>query len=135
MIRFRPFQSLVLFGFAAAGAVAAQPADTRQLDGIVHEQMNYLEFRTAILGANWTPLVDPLCARNVYGRSGGPQDDTNICRQLPELESCSGDGYCSMYFVHEPSDRKVQVVTYGDYTRWELPGGQSDLAVMEWSYQ
>lgn len=103
--------------------------------GIVDEQMNYLQFRTALLGANWTPLVDPQCDGNVYGRPGGPKDDTNIYRQLPELESCSGDGYCSMHFVHEPSDRKVQVVTYGDYTRWELRGGQSDLAVVEWSYQ
>ncbi|RYE49526.1 MAG: hypothetical protein EOP24_03600 [Hyphomicrobiales bacterium] len=135
MIRFRPFLYVVLFGFAATSAVAAQSIETGQLDGIVDEQMNYLQFRTALLGANWTPLVDPQCDGNVYGRPGGPKDDTNICRQLPELESCSGDGYCSMYFVHEPSGRKVQVVTYGDYTRWELRGGQSDLAVVEWSYQ
>jgi len=135
MIRFRPFQYVVLFGLAATSVVAAQAVEKAELAGIVDEQMNYLQFRTAILAANWTALVDPQCDRNVYGRPGGPKDDTNICRQLPELESCSGDGYCSMYFVHESSGRKVQVVTYGDYSRWELPGGQSDLAVMEWSYQ
>ena len=135
MNRFRLFPYVVLFGLAATSVVAAQTVETGQLDGIVDDRMNYLQFRTAILGAAWTPLVDPQCDRNVYGRPGGPKDNSNICRQLPELESCSGDGYCSMYFVHEPSGRKVQVVTYGDYARWELPYGQSDLAVIEWSYQ
>lgn len=116
-----------------ASAMAATPRAS--LDAVVSKDMNYAQFRKAVLDAQWVPVADPQCDGNVYGAEGGPGNAANICTQLPELEACSGDGYCSMYFEHQSSGTKVHVVTYGDYSRWNLPGEQDDLAVVEWSYQ
>lgn len=124
---------IVLGMIVAPSAATAQESGT--LDQVVKGKKNYAQFRKAVLGAKWTPLVDPQCQANVYGRDGGPKDASNICTQLPEIEACSGDGHCSMNFEHKPSGKKIRVVTYGDYTRWNRSGEEDDLAVSEWSYQ
>ena len=97
--------------------------------------MSYVEFRAAALSAGWKPHVEPECRANVYGRDGGPNDGTNICTQLPELEACSGDGHCSMVFENSGSSKRMGVTTYGDYLKWNVPGEESALAVREWNYK
>lgn len=102
---------------------------------VVKPGMSYVEFRAAALSAGWTPHVEPECRANVYGRDGGPDDGTNICTQLPELEACSGDGHCSMVFEDSGSGKRMGVTTYGDYLKWNIPGEEPELAVLEWNYK
>lgn len=77
---------------------------------------NYASARTALLEAGWLPLRDPGCWTNVGGRA-------EVCNVLPETEACSSEGHCVMHFGHLARAKTVRMTTYGDWTRWNLPGG------------
>jgi hypothetical protein len=54
----------------------------------------------------------------------------HLCDQLPELNACSGDGYCLVKFRNAGTTQFVQATTYGDLSRWNDP--DSDLTVAHW---
>jgi hypothetical protein len=68
---------------------------------------SYAEFRQSALSWGWAPVVDPNCKTNVGGTA-------RICDKRPEVESCSGDGYCILRFQHRIKNVALKVVTYAD---------------------
>jgi hypothetical protein len=97
----------------------------------VRAGMDYRDFRQALLGAGWQSVRDPACETNVYGAPGALSEADNVCHQLPEIEACSGDGYCVMTFSG-PSGRRIRVTTYGDYSAWNEPEA---LGVLGWEQE
>jgi len=106
---------------SAATAAAAQPA----VDAGFKEGMPYATLRKQLIDAGWLPLRDPECWKNA-----GP--GSTVCGELPEVESCSGDGYCNMYFASADAGKRIEINTYGPYERWNVPGEESALAVKSW---
>jgi len=79
------------------------------IEAVVKKNMDYAELRNILLKNGWFPLVSPKCKTNVGGTA-------TVCDSSPEVNSCSGDGYCLMYFVHEADNVKMSITTYG--RRW-----------------
>jgi hypothetical protein len=102
-------------------AVSAQPA----VDADFAEDMAYATLRGRLIDSGWLPLRDPMCRENVGGTAP-------VCNELPEVESCSGDGRCVMHFANADDGKRIRVVTYGPYQRWNLPGEEAALAVKSW---
>jgi hypothetical protein len=90
-------------------------------------QMAYADLRAIALNQGWVPVANANCKENVGGTAA-------ICDQLPELESCSGDGYCLMSFAYFGTARptRLSVTTYGPYSDWRTPGTSSRLRVIRW---
>ncbi|MGN6153727.1 MAG: hypothetical protein ACTHOH_17240 [Lysobacteraceae bacterium] len=101
-------------------AAAGTPAPAKALPSAVAEGKPYATVRQALLADGWLPLRDPECWSNIGG-------DAPVCNQLPEVESCSSDGYCNMDFAD--GARRLEVTTYGPYDRWNTPGQESALQV------
>lgn len=127
---------LTAFALLAAAPALAQPtADSFTSPtpaglraGAVRSGMDYSAFRRALLRAGWRATRDPGCVQGVYGGDGTrAAGEPNICRELPEIESCSADGYCSMNF--RKARRTIRVTTYGDYGAWQRRGL---LSVLGW---
>jgi hypothetical protein len=95
---------------ATAQAIIAEPQAVTKL---LAEKMPYADLRRTVLSKGWLPLVDPDCKKNVGGVA-------TICEEKPELEACSGDGYCRMNFEHMSGGQKLAVGTYGrpPVVRW-----------------
>lgn len=72
--------------------------------------MAYEDFRKIVLANGWLPLVTPECRENVGG-------EAKICYQQPEVEACSGDGHCNMFFANSDGS-KLKVGTYGDLVKF-----------------
>lgn len=120
---------------AAAPAPVATPAEQPAaadsppaFQSSLSEGMAYASLRSAVIDAGWRPLRDPSCWENVGG-------EARVCDALPEVESCSGDGACLMYFADPKDGRRLRVTTYGPYERWNVPGEESSLAVRSWDLQ
>jgi hypothetical protein len=117
-------------GASTALAQAQAPAVPAGLQAALERNnADYAQLRAAILAQGWRPVVNPDCQVNVYGgtreepiRPSGP----NVCRILTEVESCSGDGYCNMYFSKAGQRTFLRVMTYGDY------GAPSTMTVNGW---
>ncbi len=86
----------------------------------------YKQAKAAALAAGWQAVKCEKCQANVVGgnykevcskRPHSPQ--CTVCDTLPELNSCSGDGYCLMQFKSDKSARILKIATYGDYA--DLP--------------
>jgi hypothetical protein len=107
----------------AAPAAFVEPA----IKSVLLVDMPYAGLRKTLLDAGWLPLRDPMCWENVGG-------EARVCSELPEVESCSGDGRCAMNFASEKDGAKVRVTTYGDYGRWNTPGEESALLVKSVSF-
>lgn len=77
----------------------------------------YAEAREALLAAGWRPIITPACAENVGG-------DAAICRELPEIESCSGTGagYCLMAFADPASASALALRSTGGHADWSARG-------------
>ncbi len=73
--------------------------------------MAYEDLRKVVLTDGWLPLVTPECKENVGG-------EAKICDQQPEVEACSGDGHCNMFFAHDDGYSKLKVGTYGDLVKF-----------------
>lgn len=86
------------------------------IEAVVRKNMDYADLRNILLKNGWVPLVSPQCKTNVGGTA-------TVCDSSPEVESCSGDGYCLMYFVHEAAGLKISITTYGSkwyVTQWSF---------------
>lgn len=107
----------------------ASPVPAGLKKGAVRAGMDYANFRRTLLAAGWQAKVDPDCVQNVYGGDGTRRPgQPNICRELPEIEACSGDGYCVANFTHMRTRRLIRVTSYGDYGQWQSKG----LSVLGW---
>lgn len=107
----------------------ASPVPAGVAKGVVRAGMDYAAFRRTLLAAGWRAKADPDCVRNVYGGDGTRKPgQPNICRELPEIEVCSGDGYCVANFTHARTRRLIRVTSYGDYGQWQRKG----LTVLGW---
>lgn len=131
---------LAAFALLAAAPALAQPTAESFTSptpaglraGAVRSGMDYSAFRRALLGAGWQAPANPECVTGVYGGDGTrAAGESNVCRELPEIEACSADGYCVMNFSG-PSGRRIRVTTYGDYSAWRQPGL---LSVLGWEQQ
>ena len=99
--------------------------------------MSYAELRNIVVASGWNPVVDLECKANVVGadfkeicKSNPGLESCGICDHLPELSSCSGDAYCGMFFSN--GSEKLHVVTFGDFSDWDVAGGESQLSVESW---
>lgn len=109
----------------ASTPAAATPEATPAIEAAFREGMPFAELRKRLLDAGWLPLRDPMCRENVGGTA-------EVCFELPEVESCSGDGYCNMHYASAAENRRISVTTYGPYGKWNTPGEESALAVRSW---
>jgi hypothetical protein len=113
---------------ATAAPVAAETAPvaaTPAIDAAFAKDMPYATLRRQLLDAGWLPLRDPACWENAGG-------DASVCGELPEVESCSGDGYCNMAFANAAEGKRIDVSTYGPYERWNKSGEEAAVAVRSW---
>ena len=76
---------------------------------------------------------------NVVGANHGsicaaqPAPDVcTLCAQIPELNACSGDGYCEMQFAHPGTKTIMQVDTYGPTEDWTQE--DSGMRVTDWRF-
>ena len=109
----------------AAAAVPAAAASAASIDAGFRDGMPYATARKRLTDAGWLPLRDPECWKNAGQGS-------TVCGLLPEVESCSGDGYCNMYFANADTGQRIALTTYGPYERWNQPGQESTLALKSW---
>ncbi|MCS3748584.1 hypothetical protein FHY18_004221 [Xanthomonas arboricola] len=98
---------------------AAAPA-TPAIAQFFRKDMTYSELRTRLLRDDWLPLREPRCWDNIGG-------DADVCRVLPEVDSCSADGYCIMRFANRALGLQAQITTYGPYDAYNATGGGSAL--------
>lgn len=115
----------------AAPPAAAEPATTPveatapALESAFTVGMAYADLRKRLTDAGWLPLRDPMCRENIGG-------EARVCGELPEVESCSGDGHCVMYFANADQGKRMRVSTYGPSERWNVPGDEAAFAVNSW---
>lgn len=129
----------------SAATITASPsatttdAATRALKRELKDHVSYAAFRQKALAIGWQPLPDKKCMANVAGadyQSFCPKNTDlaacRICKELPELSSCSGDGYCLMQFTHAGSSSVLQATTYGDFSRWRENTSDAGLMISGW---
>lgn len=97
-----------------------------KLEAALKQDMAYADLRKVVLSKGWTPVATAECKKNVEG-------EASICDQLPELESCSGDGYCISHF-ESTSGERLDVTSYGMPEDWNVTGDDSRLNVIEWNF-
>jgi hypothetical protein len=108
-------------------APAAKEEDVQsKLEEVLKKDMAYADLRAAVLARGWKPVATAQCKKNVGG-------DGAICDHLPELESCSGDGYCISHFENQAGER-LDVTSYGMSEDWNVVGDDSRFNVVEWSF-
>lgn len=108
---------------APSQAPAPAPTPTAEAPAIVpsfRKDMAYSELRVQLLQAGWLPLRNPKCWDNIGG-------DAQVCNLLPEVDSCSADGYCSMRFAHRALGLLARVTTDGPYDAYNASGGGTAL--------
>lgn len=106
-------------------AQAAQPTAASAVESAFTKEMPYADLRKRLTDAGWLPLRDPMCWENVGG-------EARVCGELPEVESCSGDGHCVMHFANADQGKRMRVTTYGPAERWNVPGEEAAFAVKSW---
>jgi hypothetical protein len=99
--------------------------EPQELAGLLTKGMAYADLRKAALQNGWLPLPSPNCKSNVGGTAA-------VCDEIPEVNACSGDGHCLMFFEHRLEKTKLSVSTYGPYSDWRTPGAASKLRVKTW---
>ncbi len=118
---------------------AKQAASPAFISKHLKEGMAYADLRKLVIDGGWEPLVDAGCKSNVMGpdyqnlcKSDPGLSSCMICEHLPELSACSGDAYCGMHFSN--GVQRLHVVTYGDYSDWNVSGDQSQMSVSGWDF-
>jgi hypothetical protein len=113
--------------------------ESRALEPQIKKGMPYADLRKLIVGSGWRPVVDSECKSNVVGddfketcESDPGLESCKICDRLPELSSCSGDAFCGMFFSN--GSEKLHVVTFGDFSDWNVTGVESQLSVESWDF-
>lgn len=115
-------------GAELAGAepvVSPAPTAAPAVETSFTKEMPYADLRKRLTDAGWLPLRDPMCRENVGGAA-------LVCGELPEVESCSGDGHCVMHFANAGEGKRIRVATYGPSERWNVPGEEAAFAVTSW---
>lgn len=112
--------AMLIFSSNAYSSVNSYP-----IEQSFNKEMPYADMRKALIEADWLPLRDPKCWVNVGGTA-------EVCGQLPEVESCSGDGYCVMNFANKNQQILIRISTYGPYERWNVTTEKASLAVNSW---
>ncbi|SDZ11220.1 hypothetical protein SAMN04487939_11668 [Lysobacter sp. yr284] len=115
---------------AAAAPAAPAPAATvaePEIAKSFSKDITYSDLRKRLLGAGWLPLRDPDCRSNVGG-------EARVCTYLPEVEGCSSDGYCKMWFANRELGLRVRVGTYGPNDRGNTLGNGTATAVRYWEF-
>lgn len=110
---------------AVAEPAVAEPATAPAVDAAFTKEMPYADLRKRLTDAGWLPLRDPMCRDNVGG-------EALVCGELPEVESCSGDGHCVMHFANPAEGKRIRVAAYGPSERWNVPGEEASFAVTSW---
>lgn len=111
------------------------------LEGMLAEGQAYADFRAAVMAKGWAARPNPQCRANVIGGdqaicvSNPELQVCKACDQMPELSSCSGDGYCGMYFLSHDGKQVLGVTTYGMTEDWNVKGDQSRLTVSGWKVE
>lgn len=108
--------------------VVAQEAPEKKLSASqllelkLKKDMPYADLRKIVLADGWLPVVTPECKENVRGEG-------DICSRQPEVEACSGDGHCNMFFISGDGQTKLRVGTYDDSASfWEFSGPDSSTS-------
>jgi hypothetical protein len=121
-------------------SAAIQPASNRPAIDELRKGMPYANLRKVVLESGWLPVVDKQCKSNVVGDdyshlcSAHPDlDDCRVCDELPELGSCSGDGYCGMTFKR--GGKELHVTTYGMIEDRSVRSKDSRLEVSGWKVE
>ncbi len=84
------------------------------LEPKLKKDMPYADLRKIVLADGWLPVVTPECKENVGG-------EADICDRQPEVEACSGDGHCNMFFISGDGQTKLRVGTYDESASfWEF---------------
>ncbi|WP_159566712.1 hypothetical protein [Budvicia diplopodorum] len=117
--------SSALFAIVAFSGNAFSSANASPIEQSFKKEMPYADVRQSLLKADWLPLRDPQCWDNV----GGTAD---VCNQLPEVESCSGDGHCVMHFANKNQQLEIRISTYGPYKSWNIEKEKASLTVKFW---
>lgn len=102
---------------AAATSAVATPLDAAPFAAALAAGTPYADAREAVLRAGWRPIITPACAENVGG-------EARICRELPELEACSGtgEGLCRLAFADAAGSQTLMVRTKGGHADWVARG-------------
>ncbi len=123
---------------SAAPAAAADSATiVKNTEAALSKGMAYGDFRKAVLAQGWQPLVDPKCKANVVGGKyekicAADPGLCQICEDLPELNSCSGDAHCLVQFTHAGVTGVLQATGYGEAQYWKDSGKDSGFKVTGW---
>lgn len=101
----------------AAAPVAAPSLESMPFAASLAAGTPYADARAAIQAADWRPIVTEACAENVGG-------EATVCRELPELEACSGTGagYCLMAFGSPDAAQALSLRTTGGHDGWAATG-------------
>jgi hypothetical protein len=111
------------------------PDEAELIKNLQAKNNAYQDVKGLVTAKGWRPLVCDQCKENVVGGDYEEVCSTNpgshacrICDSLPELNSCSGDGYCLMQFYNRNSKLILKVGTYGAY------GDVPNLMVTGWGF-
>lgn len=124
------------------GALQSGPADgiANALSINLKEGMGYGDARAILISTGWRPVVDPHCQANVVGGAHRElcaqhpdSESCVVCKNIPEVGSCSGDGFCGMRFSKE--GHSLVITTYGDTRFWNVLGDDSGMDVRGWNIE
>ncbi|RDS80706.1 hypothetical protein [Dyella psychrodurans] len=123
-----------------AAPAASSPDVPKALLSLVQKGKPYATIRKQLLTNGWQPVATAMCMANVVGGNykdlcGKHPDLGNcqLCQQMPELNVCSGDGYCNMQFRHADTPEIIRITTYGDTNGWNGANAAS-LIVTDWDF-
>jgi hypothetical protein len=88
---------------------SSQAGETACKATSISQDMLYSKARTAILDEGFQPTPPP---RDEYSYCSDSAN-ADVCRERPEIEACSADGYCKMDFT-DGSGNTLSVSTFGD---------------------
>lgn len=114
---------------------ALSPREAKLIEILQATNNGYEDVQRAVTISGWHPMACDQCRENVVGSDYQKVCARNpngaacrICDLLPELNSCSADGYCLMQFKSKKSKLILKISTYGDY------GDVSNLMVTGWGF-
>jgi hypothetical protein len=106
--------ALVTAPVVAQEAPEEKLSASQLLEPKLKKNMPYADLRKIVLADGWLPLVTPECKENVGG-------EAEICDQQPEVEACSSDGHCNMFFISGDGQTRLRVGTYDESASfWEF---------------
>ncbi len=111
----------------APSKAAVEPSASELLGQKLKKEMAYADLRKIVLTDGWLPLKTESCKENVGG-------EATICTELPELDACSGDGHCILWFADGVAMTQLRVDAYGDSRHWNTPGREDEFNIKSWEF-